>query len=266
MLLTPVAAMGGVVIDPDILAYAAAVVTNGGAALTTPTLVALSNFAIGLKADGVWTLLDRLVWCGNENSVAGRTDIANPAKLWSVNGTLPFTALAGFTGDGSTGYLSAIDNLSTATHYTQNIAAHFVFINQANGTGQITQSGLVSGNSSRILSSTAANGIGARTNTSNDTPGSGTPISRPGFVCGARLNDAANEVVFFNPATTTPTATGAFASSAVATSPYALLRGNTVFSPDRVLMGGYGGLNATQVLALYNRSLTLASALGCPLS
>ena len=100
--------------------------TDGYTAASGTVLTALDAFITDLKDDGIWTLLDAL-WlpATNGDSDFGCYNLKDPTdnNLSKVNSPT-FTSLQGFTGNGSTSYLSTGFNLATdAVNFTQNAAS-----------------------------------------------------------------------------------------------------------------------------------------------
>jgi len=253
------------VYDTDAVAYAAAVVTNGGAALSSTAKAAFSTFIAGLKTDGLWSLMDRFAWFGNESAIAARTDIRNPAKLWSASGSPTFSTLGGYTGDGLAAYVSAVDNLTTATQFTQNAATAFVYMNNIVGTARRYQLGLTTSNNTSLADGTAANDLRAQIN-STSAAAVFAPVSSPakGLLIGTR-SISTSENLYRNPTNTTPLQTGSASSTSVTAAPLCVLRSNTNYSSDRALCAGYGGDMSGLVDKLYSRVTALATALGATL-
>lgn len=102
------AVVSGSAIDASVTAYAAAVASAGGT-VSAPRQALLSSFVAGLKADGVWPLLDRLMMFAAEDGAGSLVDLRNPAKLSTLGGapTPTLTADRGYVGDGISGYIDA---------------------------------------------------------------------------------------------------------------------------------------------------------------
>ena len=81
----------------------------------TENQIAASNMICGLVTDGVYTLLDGLYVGATSNLANSEVNWANPVQYnLTKNGTVTFTANAGWTGDGSTGYFDTGFNPNTA--------------------------------------------------------------------------------------------------------------------------------------------------------
>lgn len=81
----------------------------------------INDLITGLKADGVWALLDWLNLAAAHDEQAARINMINPAQIATSHGTVSFTVDRGATSDGSTGYWDTGVSPATGTpHYTQN--------------------------------------------------------------------------------------------------------------------------------------------------
>jgi len=90
---------GAVTYDAD----ATALFDRSGSAFTTPEKTAYNALIVGLKADGLWTLLDTLVVASGDNTksllnIKGGTE-PSPSGNYALN------AYDRFSGDGSSAYL-----------------------------------------------------------------------------------------------------------------------------------------------------------------
>lgn len=243
--------------DSDVAAYIAA--------LTTPPSAAerarLNTLVRGLKADGVWALLDRLNVLAAETQQAGLRDLRNPAKTLTVGGTITFTADRGFLGDGTSGYLDYGEAFAfTGAQFSLNSATLGIWCN-AEGTGGVkTHIGNVANSPrSAITPRTTA---GAETFLANDATGD-TLMTSNGSRLGHRTFSRTGAAVkrgFFNGTRTADLTT---ASTAVNTANGSLLRSGTGYADDR-LAAAYsgGGLTDAQVAALHARLSAYLSGKG----
>jgi hypothetical protein len=110
-------------LDAATTAWAVQVVTNGGT-VSTGRKTTVNNLIVGLKADGIWTKLDRLYILAAENTQSALTDLKG-LVLATANGPPTFVVDRGYTGtDGSgtvwidTGFNPAL----AGGNYTQNSA------------------------------------------------------------------------------------------------------------------------------------------------
>ncbi len=98
--------------DEDTVAWAAAVISNGGG-VSAGREALVDDLIVGLKADGVWTKLDRLWLFAAEDAPSALTDLVATATATAVN-TPTFTVDQGYAGDGATSYLDTNFVPSTA--------------------------------------------------------------------------------------------------------------------------------------------------------
>ncbi len=110
-------------LDAATTAWVAAVVVNGGTVSGARQTV-VNNLIVGLKADGVFTKLDRLWLFAAENAPSALTDIISDSLATAVNAPTFATDL-GYTGDGSSSYVDSNFNATTASspHFVQNSAS-----------------------------------------------------------------------------------------------------------------------------------------------
>jgi hypothetical protein len=94
--------------DPDAAAYITAVETADGQALEEPTKIAIDNFVLGCKADGIWTAIKASCILAGARTLTG--------ALIPLVGTAPtnnnfvsgdYNRKTGLVGDGSTKYLNS---------------------------------------------------------------------------------------------------------------------------------------------------------------
>jgi hypothetical protein len=116
--------------DADAVAWRAAVITAGGT-VSGAQFGYVSALISGLKADGVWSSLDRLWLFAAENSTQARRDLVARVAASLQNGPT-FTANRGYTGDGLSAYVDSNFNPASGTpKYSQNDASFGVWIETA---------------------------------------------------------------------------------------------------------------------------------------
>jgi hypothetical protein len=126
MFFTPVVPfMGGeIVFDADVDAWVAEVVSNGGT-VSPGRKVLVNTLVVGLKADGIWTKLDRLWLLAAENSQSALTDLKALTLATAVGGPT-FTADSGYAGEDELSpakyILSNYDASIDGVNFTQNSA------------------------------------------------------------------------------------------------------------------------------------------------
>lgn len=125
-------------VDSATTAWINAVVAAGGAVSGTQQ-GRVDALIVGLKADSLFTVLDRMwLFAGESDAKQATIDIIT-LGVGTPHGTIPLTA-GGYTGDGSSGYLSQTFNPSTAGgSWTQN-SAHiggYVTADRTSGSSQL---------------------------------------------------------------------------------------------------------------------------------
>jgi hypothetical protein len=108
-------------LDPDALAWSSAVVA-AGANVSGTQLNNVSTLIRGLKADGVWSSLDRLWLFAAENSTQARRDLVARAVATPQNSPT-FTANRGYAGDALSAYIdTGFNPASGSPHYARDSA------------------------------------------------------------------------------------------------------------------------------------------------
>jgi Big-like domain-containing protein/putative peptidoglycan binding protein len=98
--------------DPATTAWVSAVTTASGTVSTTQE-GRVNNLITGLKTDGIWPSLDRLwLYAGESSAQQAMIDIKSLATS-TIHGTLTLSA-AGYTGDGTSGYIDTGFDPATA--------------------------------------------------------------------------------------------------------------------------------------------------------
>lgn len=91
-------------LDPSTIAWVNAVIANGGSVSAARQTI-VDNLVVGLKADGIWTKLDRLWLFAVENTASALTDLI--ATALATNTAATFTADDGYTGNGLTAFINS---------------------------------------------------------------------------------------------------------------------------------------------------------------
>lgn len=241
--------------DAAVTAYFAAMTVQPDA--TRKAL--LANLIQGLEADGIWSKLDWFVICAAHDRQAGRINARNPSQQLTEQGTLSFTTDQGFTGDGTSSYLSY------GTTFT------------ASGTMTLT-SATIGTWSSNIVSSRAD--IGTLTNSDIYIVAAKNPLSIAARLMGSSsLAGPSGAQISERHLTTTRTGSTATLlmegvdvlqstiapDAAPPTSNGGLLLGRVQFS-DHTINVGYSGayLTDTEVGKLHARLATYLNAIGLP--
>lgn len=100
--LTPNAALAG--LTPEVLAWEAAVVTNGGAVSVARRLI-VNQFILAEKSDGTWALTDDYWALWGESAAQSLTSLKQLRLATAVNAPT-FTADRGYAFDGTTQYIN----------------------------------------------------------------------------------------------------------------------------------------------------------------
>lgn len=92
---------------------------------TTARKVLINNAIAGLKADGVWAMLDYLHVHAAADSQASTLNWINPATITALvgagQGSPTFTTDRGFTANGTSSFVDSVFNPTTAALFSQNI-------------------------------------------------------------------------------------------------------------------------------------------------
>jgi len=256
------AALGGVAYDPDAAAYFAAMSVQPDA--TRKGLI--NDYIVGLKADGVWSLLDLVYILASHDSQAAGLNAKTPASnTITVSGTVTFTTDLGY-GPATSGGAGLDTNFNPATaggNWTQNSASLFSWVNSTTSNTANSLRGTI-GNSAATISCLPRTGGDVFTARANAAVVSsfGTIASRLGSRCLSRTastttNGQVNGAV--------SGLTSAVVSSAVTSQNVFLLRqgASSDNDYDRLALATLGGgLTGTQMTALHNRSSTFLTAIG----
>lgn len=113
--------------DASALLWKAAVVAAGGT-VSDARLAIVSTLITGLKADSLWTSLDRLWLFAAENSTSALIDLKGLSTATAINSPT-FTADQGYAGNGTTNYIRTgyIPN-THGVNYTQNSGAMSCYV------------------------------------------------------------------------------------------------------------------------------------------
>ena len=240
--------------SPEAEAYFAAMTTQPSNARKT----LINNLIVGLIADGVWSKLDWLCLMAAHAEQAGRLNAKNPTKALTAFNSPTFTTDLGFTGNGSTSYLSTGEAPSgSGRQYTQN-DAHFSVWKNSTNTGSSPDLGGSEANIRLNPNWGGTNGI-VRVNTNTD---SGLPIASftKGFACASRYSSGLTRVLvntYYEGSYNSP-------SSAITTqTSITILRMQTQYSSSRLSMFSSGGaLSEDEMKDLRDRSSTYLTAIG----
>jgi hypothetical protein len=265
LLLKPTA----VALDPATTAWVSAVVASGGTVSGARQTV-VNNLIVGLKADGIWTKLDRLWIFAAENTQSALIDLFALAEALPSGIPPTFTADRGYAGNGSNSFVRTF--FRPATHgvaWTLNSAHIAVWDNTDRAEADTVATGVydstlgASGTYSD-LQPFYASGMRSRIN------GTTAPIlansTSQGFFIGQR-NDSSTIEGFYNGVSVETDVSSA--TGVIDLPMYICARDDDAtpafFSTDQISMTSYGGkFTSTEALAYYNRLRTYMTAVGVP--
>lgn len=100
-------------------------VGNAGGTVSAERQILVNDLIVGLKADGIWTKLDRLWLFAAENEPSALVDIVADSLATAVNSPT-FTIDRGYNGDGATSYINSnyapftngVNYQTTSAHYS----------------------------------------------------------------------------------------------------------------------------------------------------
>jgi hypothetical protein len=261
-IIRPAAARGGIGYDADAQAYFNAMSVQPDA--TRKGLI--NDYIVGLKADGVWSLLDLVYILASHDSQAAGLNAKTPASnTITVSGTITFTTDRGYGPATSAG--AGLDtNFNPATaggNWTQNSASLFSWVNSTISDTANSVRGTIGNSASTIscLPRTSGDAFTARANAANAST-FGTVISRLGSRCLSRTASTTTNGQVNGAASGS---TSAVVSTAVSSQNVFLLRqgASSDNDYDRLALATLGGgLTSTQMTALHNRSSTFLTAIG----
>jgi hypothetical protein len=246
--------------DAATTAWVAAVVAAGGT-VSSARKVLINNLIVGLKADGVWTKLDRLWILAAENEASALTDLVGDTLATAVSSPT-FTADQGYAGDGVTSYIDTNFNPSTqGVNYLLDSASAFAWDLTSRAADQKQIFGSANG----------ANRIGIYPRFTgdvcycriNDDAGSLSNASSQGFFLGNRSSSTARQLYKDGSSVGTY---GSEASTGISNLNFYICGINNnglpeTLSTDTIGVVGLGGsLNGTEATAVYNRIHTYMQA------
>jgi hypothetical protein len=178
--------------DPDVMAWMSKVGLNGGTVSVTRQAL-VHDLIAGLKADGIWTKLDRLWLLAAENAASALVDLKAGALATAVNSPT-FTVDVGYTGedvfDPVTKYIDTGFILATDGNFAQDdahISAWCVGNVAASNGGCLVGADQGTGHTQLFVTFTDGNVYG-RVNASNGS--SGAPGTRAGHWLASRDNSS----------------------------------------------------------------------------
>ena len=200
--------------DPDVAAYITAVETADGQALEEPVKIAIDNFVLGCKADGIWDAIKASCILAGARTLSG--------ALVPLAGTAPtnfnfvagdYDRKTGLVGDGSTKYLNS-NRSNNADPQDNNHNA--IYISTANSADPAILMGdgfaSTAGNNRLVFASGSAN-FHFDSRSGANAAVIVHPVNPTGFVAhsrssaGSALFRVANATTSYTMASNTPTST-----------------------------------------------------------
>lgn len=252
-------------LDAATIAWVNAVVANGGSVSgVRKTLV--NDLIVGLKADGLFTKLDRLWLHAGENQPSALTDIVADSSATTVNSPT-FTIDRGYTGNGTTSYLASGYKSSDGPNLAQNSAHCSAWVVTVDATNNAMILGAETGAGIGMLLMYSTTGPKWQTSLNQDfsnTPGP-TGAGGTGLVTATRVNST-QENIYRNGGSKD---TSAANSVGVDTIPFFICARNigAIDNPSQHQIAAThfgGGLTDTDVTNIYNRLRTYMTAVGVP--
>lgn len=221
---------------------------------------AINNLVNTLKTAGIWVKLDGLYVLAAHHEQAARLNwVRAAADLTAINSPA-FEVDTGFTGDGSTAYLSNGESIATSVNYTDAEAFMAVWaMTSVASTGQFD----ISAQGPTYINTYTGSEVAVR---ANHGAGQGSVIGETvgtGLGLAAFSRDATDVTVYKDGADAGSTAMGYL--SPLPSNPLFVLRGNggTQYSTRQLGLAAYGGrLTSTEVAQFYAAALTYMQAVG----
>lgn len=252
--------------DPDAMAWAAAVIANGGT-YSASTLAAVNTFVLSAKASGYWSKLNRInLFCGDQLAAclvplkAGGGS-ATETNVNFVSGD--YSEATGLTGNGSTKYLRT--GLVPSVSLTLNDTHLAVYNRAAGAAGGGIHIGTRNGATLLELSAPFTDGVAYSSHYNNTTGAvSGAVAANYGLIVGSR-ESAASHAVYKNGSSVASNATSG--GALLATEIYVFASDNIGAGAGFVShsMGAYSvgaGLTAADVTAYATHMEAFQDALG----
>jgi hypothetical protein len=268
---SPTVTWTGAAFDSATTAWEAAVIVNGGT-VSGGRKTLVDNLIVGLKADGVWTKLDRLWILAAENTQSALTDLVATDLASAVNAP-GFITDRGYTGNGSSSCIDTTYNpVTQGINYTLNSASLGAWTVTAN-TNSVSARAI--GLCENTFSSDADMISGGNAQNfyflMNDTSFGATVDGNTGVGCylGSRLSSA-NYSKYLNGVASTATPYSVTSVSVPNQTFYLLARnrvgvGAEAFSNEQLGAAYFGGgLSGTDATNLYNRLRTYMTVVGVP--
>jgi len=251
---------GGPIFDPDARAWFAAMPTQPNATVQS----ILNNFVVGLKADGLWSLIDGGNFLCLETLAQGLVDFKVPSRVATTapGFTSVFTSYRGVTGSGSASQDAYIDTgfiPSTAGGVFTQDSAHIAGHTTNNITNSIAFIGVNAAQDMWVCPREVGNFFTCRSNNSTNTTLSSSITDSRGLTILSRTG-ATNTDGYLAGSLVGSNANASLANPN-ASIRYLQIQANNA-SLRQITFGCYGGgLNATQADNLNTRVQTAVTAL-----
>lgn len=254
------------VFDPDAERYIAAVERADGSPLEDSVRIAIGEFVIGCKEDGVWSeFANTFLFCGAKTLSGALVPLVGPAPTNFNFVSGDYNRRSGLKGNGSNKYLLAglsASRLNAASH-------HGFFYGSDFETAAVRQGfGSSNGGANDTVFDFIFffNGARLARSTLNSTASVSTGLTTSGSITTSRT--ALNEFRLFQNTTLAGTNTTTV-SPQFSSNPFGIFGrndgANSVAAPTGARFAVFsfgGGLSATRVSALHNRADALVAALG----
>jgi hypothetical protein len=174
----------GLVSDADATAYLAAVQAADGQLLEPAVRIAVNNFIVGCKSDGIWTAIKASCILAGARTVAGAlVPLVGPAPTNFNFASGDYNRKTGLVGNGSTKYLNSNRNNNADPQNNKHISIYVTTLLPENA--YVFDGGATTAGRSQLVSNTAG-GINFAVNSNTRTVGSASSVS--GFVGAVRQN------------------------------------------------------------------------------
>lgn len=255
----PIAALSPAVssYDADAAAYFARMSTQEPDAFKT----AVNAYIVGLKADGLWSLIDRLGVSAVTTEANALYCLRQASKVFARIGSTTFTSTKGINLVDATGGWTLNENPDAAGNaYTELSGSFAVYCNLTDNVGasRVPHFGGVAASRTSYYAH-AAGSENARINQTSDSTNVRTSVTRLGLRAGSRTGGTTTRYYFNGAFTTAHTTASAPPNATHAT----VGRDGANFTNDRFAVQMTGqGMSDGQQAAFNTRTVTLLTALG----
>lgn len=235
------------------------------AAMTTPpdtTRKGLIDACIvGLKSDGVWSLLDALQVYAAADTQAATVDWVLPSRLATLTNAPTFTTDRGYLTNGTSNFVDTQFNPSTGTNFLQNSMMFGVW-SRTSASIATSGSGWFDGTRGTTINPRATSAISYRATSSTATSTTTPAIADGAGFFTINRDSSTTTQSYRNGSAVTPAGTGTSGAIASATLKMGAISASSFHAREWAAMAAGGNLTSTQHLALYNRLQTYMTAVG----